>query len=314
VSTFTYILRRLGVLVLTLLAASFVIYGAVYLSPGTPLAAFSGGRSLPPAAVKALSERFHLSDPFLVQYWHWLTGALHGDLGYSIVHQQSVSSLIKSELPITIELIAFAALLTVLFGILIGTIGALKPGPIDDAVLGLTAGSAAMPAFVAAFVLITVFAINLGWFPAEGDGSGFVDRIHHLTLPALSLSVTAFALVARVVRTSQREQLGREHVQTAVSRAVPYWAIVRRHVFRNAAIPIVTTIGVVFATLIALDPVVEDAFNLSGIGSTLVQDALQKDLPTVQGVCLLLVSAFVVINMLVDVSYRFLDPRLRGTT
>jgi peptide/nickel transport system permease protein len=171
-----------------------------------------------------------------------------------------------------------------------------------------------MPAFVAAFVLISVFAINLGWFPAEGDGSGFVDRIHHLALPALSLSVTAFALVARVVRTSQREQLSHEHVQTAVSRAIPYWAIVRRHVFRNAAIPIVTTIGVVFATLIALDPVVEDAFNLSGIGSTLVQDALQKDLPTVQGVCLLLVSAFVVINMLVDVSYRLLDPRLRAAT
>jgi peptide/nickel transport system permease protein len=309
-----YIFRRLGILVLTLVVASFIIYGAVYLSPGTPLAAFSGGRSLPAASVKALSERFHLNDPFLVQYWHWLTGALHGNLGYSIVHQQSVSSLIKSELPITIELIGLAVLLTVVFGIVLGTVAALKSGPIDDVVLGVTAGSAAMPAFVAAFVLISVFAINLGWFPAEGDGSGFVDRIHHLALPALSLSVTAFALVARVVRTSQREQLSHEHVQTAVSRAIPYWAIVRRHVFRNAAIPIVTTIGVVFATLIALDPVVEDAFNLSGIGSTLVQDALQKDLPTVQGVCLLLVSAFVVINMLVDVSYRLLDPRLRAAT
>lgn len=128
----------------TLLVSSFVIYGALYLAPGSPLAALSGGKNLPPSAVRVLDKRFDLNQPFLERYWHWLTGVLHGDFGYSVVHQSNVSTLLSQELPITAELILYAALLTVVFGILLGTLSALRPGKIDDFVLTLTAGSAAM--------------------------------------------------------------------------------------------------------------------------------------------------------------------------
>ena len=304
--------RRLGVMAATLLVSSFVIYGALYLAPGSPLAALSGGKNLPPSAVRVLDRRFDLNQPFLERYWHWLTGVLHGDFGYSVVHQSNVSTLLSQELPITAELILYAALLTVVFGILLGTLSALRPGKIDDFVLTLTAGSAAMPAFVAGIVLILVFSVDLGWLPALGQGAGFVSRIRHLTLPAVAMALAGFALIARVTRTSMREQLQNEHVQTAVSRGVGYGQIVRRHVMRNAAIPIVTSFVVVFATLVALDPVVESVFSISGIGGTLVNDALEKDIPSVQGVCLVLVAAFVVINTVVDLAYRVLDPRLKG--
>lgn len=303
--------RRLGVMAATLLVSSFVIFGALYLAPGTPLAALSGGKNLPPSAVRVLDRRFDLNQPFLVRYWHWLTGVLHGDLGYSVVHQSNVSTLLGQELPISAELILYAALLTVVCGVVLGMLSALRPGRVDDLVLALTAGSAAMPAFVAGIVLLLVFSVDLGWLPALGQGSGFLGRVRHLTLPAISMALAGFALIARVTRTSMREQLQNEHVQTAVSRGVGYWPIVRRHVMRNASIPIVTSFVVVFATLIALDPVVESVFSISGVGGTLVGDALNKDIPSVQGVCLVLVAAFVVMNMLVDIAYRMLDPRLK---
>lgn len=296
----------------TLLISSFVIFGALYLAPGTPLAALSGGKNLPPSAVRVLERRFDLNQPFLERYWHWLTGVLHGDFGYSVVHQSNVSTLLGQELPISAELILYAGLLTILFGIGLGMVSALRPGKADDLVLALTAGSAAMPAFVAGIVLLLVFSVDLGWLPALGQGGGFVSRLRHLTLPAVAMALAGFALVARVTRTSMREQLQNEHVQTAVSRGVGYWPIVGRHVMRNASIPIVTSFVVVFATLIALDPVVESVFSISGVGGTLVNDALEKDIPSVQGVCLVLVAAFVVMNTLVDLAYRVLDPRLKG--
>ena len=308
-----YVGRRLLVMVATLLVSSLVIYSALYLAPGTPLAALSGGKNLPRATVRLLDQRYHLDQPFLVRYWHWLTGIVHGNFGYSVVHQANVATLLGQELPTSAELILYAAVLTVVFGILLGMVGALRPGPIDDLVLAVTAGSAAMPAFVAGVVLLFVFSVDLGWLPALGNGTGFVGRMRHLTLPAIAMAVSGFALIARVTRTSMREQLANEHVQTAVSRGIGYWAIVRRHVLRNAAIPIVTTVAVVFATLIALDPVVESVFSVNGIGGTLVNDALEKDIPSVQAVCLVLVTAFVLMNMLVDISYRVLDPRLKGS-
>ncbi|MDE3131039.1 MAG: ABC transporter permease [Acidobacteriota bacterium] len=303
--------RRLGIMAATLLVSSFVIFGALYLAPGTPLAALSGGKNLPPSAVRVLNRRFDLNQPFLERYWHWLTGVLHGDFGYSVVHQSSVSTLLSQELPISVELILYAGLLTVVFGIVLGMLSALRPGKIDDFVLALTAGSAAMPAFVAGIVLVLVFSVDLGWLPALGQGGGFASRIRHLTLPAVAMALAGFALIARVTRTSMREQLQNEHVQTAVSRGVGYGPIVRRHVMRNASIPIVTSFVVVFATLISLDPVVESVFSISGVGGTLVNDALEKDIPSVQGVCLVLIAAFVVMNTVVDLAYRVLDPRLK---
>jgi peptide/nickel transport system permease protein len=169
---------------------------------------------------------------------------------------------------------------------------------------------AALPAFVASTFLISTFSVGLGWFPAFGSGDGLFDQLKHLTLPAVALAGASMALVARVTRTSVRAEMGREHVQTAVSRGIPRATIVRRHVLRNAAIPITTVAGVTVASLIALAAVVERAFSLNGLGSYLVSAAASKDFAVVQGISLVLVTVFVVINTLVDLAYAFLDPRV----
>ena len=170
--------------------------------------------------------------------------------------------------------------------------------------------SAAMPAFAAAVVLQFLFAVKLPWFPALGDGHGFLDSLHHLVLPALALAASSVALVTRVTRAAVREELEREHVQTAISRGLPRGVIVRRHVLRNAAIPITTVVGLTIASLIALSAVVETAFELNGLGSYLVQAAQNKDFAVVQGISLVLVVLFVVVNTLVDIAYALLDPRV----
>ena len=160
-------------------------------------------------------------------------------------------------------------------------------------------------------VLILVFSVNLGWFPATGEGEGVFGRIAHLTLPAVALGLTSMALVARVTRSSVRDELGREHVQTAVSRGIPFRLVLRRHVLRNAAIPITTIAGLTIASLIALSAIVERAFALNGLGAYLVEAAASKDFAVVQGISLVLVAAFVVTNMVVDLLYALLDPRVK---
>jgi peptide/nickel transport system permease protein len=169
---------------------------------------------------------------------------------------------------------------------------------------------AAVPSFVAAIVLLSVFSVNLGWFPALGAGDGGMDTVKHLTLPAIALALSAMAIVVRVTRVAVRTEMGREHVQTAVSRGIPYPQLVRRHVLRNAAIPVTTVVGITITSLIALSAVVERAFSLDGLGAALVQAALSKDFAVVQGIALIFVTAFVVANAIVDLLYAFMDPRV----
>jgi len=298
-------------LLITLLVSSFVIYGSLYLAPGNPIATLSGGRTLPPASVAVLEERFHLNDPFLTRYWEWLKGVFHGDFGISIALRENVSSLIAARVWTTAALVLFASLIILALGIGLGLISGLKRGAADTGVLVVTAVSAAIPAFVAAIVLILLFAVKLGWFPAVGVGHGFVGSVRSLTLPAFALAVSSLAIVARVTRASVREEFAKEHVQTAVSRGIPYPQLVRRHVLRNAAIPITTISGITVASLIAVAAVVERAFALNGLGSYLVQAAASKDFAVVQGISLILVTVFVVLNLLVDVLYAVLDPRVQ---
>jgi peptide/nickel transport system permease protein len=302
--------RRLAMLVASLLIASFVIFAAMYLAPGNPIAALSGGRSLPPASIAVLEHRYHLDQPFLAQYWYWLTGALHGNLGLSITLRENVSTLIASRIWTTAGLVLYASLLICVLGIGLGLLAGLRPGWLDTSTLVITAVSAAIPAFVAAIVLILVFAVQLGWFPALGNGTGFLDSIRHMTLPAVALAISSLAIVARVTRASVREEGDREHVQTAVSRGIPGPQLIRRHILRNAAIPITTVTGITIASLIAVAAVVETAFGLNGLGAYLVQAAESKDLAVVQGISLVLVAAFVVVNVIVDVLYAALDPRV----
>jgi peptide/nickel transport system permease protein len=305
-----FFVRRLAMLIVSLLVASFVIFAAIYLAPGNPIAALSGGRSIPPESLKVLEARYHLDQPFLVQYWYWLTNALHGNLGISITLRENVSDLIASRISTTAGLVLYSSVLIIAIGVGLGIASGLRPGLLDTSTLVITAISASLPAFVAAIVLILLFAVQLQWFPSLGNGVGFLDQMKHLTLPAVALAISSLAIVARVTRAAIREESRKEHVQTAVSRGIPTAELIRRHVLRNAAIPITTISGITVASLIAVAAVVEVVFGLAGLGAYLVQSAQSKDLAVVQGISLLLVTAFVAVNVLVDVLYAVLDPRV----
>ncbi|PKH40202.1 peptide/nickel transport system permease protein [Nocardioides alpinus] len=306
-----FLAKRAAILVATILVASFVIFAAMYMAPGKPIGALTGGRSVSPQALEALEQRYRLNEPFLSQYGHWLSNAIRGDLGVSIATKQDVSELIVERAGITLSLVLYAAVLIVVIGIGLGLLAGLRPGWVDTSVVVASSAAAAVPAFLSAIVLTLIFAVTLSWLPALGAGEGVVDRFVHLTLPAISLALSSIAVVARVTRTSIREESRKEHVQTAVSRGLPRRAVIIRHVLRNAAIPITTVTGITIASLIAVSAVVESAFSLNGLGQYLIVSSSSKDLAVVQGISLVLVLAFVLLNVVVDLAYAVLDPRVR---
>jgi peptide/nickel transport system permease protein len=304
------VLTRLGALLATLLVASIVIYGALYVAPGDPSTLLAGNKASP-RTLEAIREQWHLDDPIYVRYWDWLSGVVRGDLGQSFTYKQSVASLIADRLATTALLIGYAFLVTLLVGVLLGVLGALRPRA-GAGITVLTSIGIATPTYVAAIVLITVFAVELGWFPVFGDGEGLPDRLEHLTLPAIALALAWTAFVAQLTKTAVHEEAEKEHVATARSRGLSEAAIVRRHIVRNAMIPITTVLGITIAGLVAGTVVIEQSFNLNGIGSLLVQATSSKDFALVQGISLLLVTIFVVVNVAVDLVNAALDPRLRS--
>jgi peptide/nickel transport system permease protein len=305
-----FVLRRVVMLIVALIVASFVIFIAVHIAPGSVIATLSGGKALSPAALHHLTVEYHLNEPLLQQYWDWLTGVLHGNLGYSIQYKEPVTTLISQRIGITAELVIYSALLIVVFGIGLGIFAGLRPGFADKLIGAISTVLTSTPSFVAAIVLIAIFAVGLHWFPALGTGSGWINNIKYLTLPAIALAVAQLAVVVRVTKVSVRVELGREHVQTAIARGIPWGLTIRRHVIRNASIPIATVTGITVTSLFALSAIVEQAFNLNGIGEALVEAATVKDFAVVQGISLLLVTAFVVANTCVDLLYAVLDPRV----
>ena len=306
-----FLVGRLVALVVTLLVASFVVFGSLFLAPGTPLTFLTHGRSMPPEQIAALKQAYHLDQPFVLQYWSWLSGVLHGDFGTSIVYNQGVLDLVGARAPNTLYLVGCAGVLILVIGLTFGILAGLRPGRLDSSLMVLATAGMAVPAFVSAIVLVTLFAVNLSWFPVFGSGTGVGGRLTHLVLPSIALALASVAYVARLSRASVRAELHSEHVQTAVSRGLPYRLLVSRHVLRNAAIPIVTVAGLTVGGLIAGAVVIEQAFQLNGLGSYLVQAVEQKDFPVVQAISLLFVAVFIIINTGVDLLYATLDPRVR---
>jgi peptide/nickel transport system permease protein len=299
-------------LLVTLAVSSMVIFGAIELAPGSALAALSGGRSLSPDALAQLTARYHLNEPLVSRYLAWLGAALHGDLGISIQKREEVNAIVMAGAETTLTLVVMAAVIVVVLGIGIGMVAGLRERSNNTVMLAGTAVMAAVPTFVASALLLTVFSAMLGWFPALGTGNGsFPDLVWHLVMPSIALAIAAIAIVARVVRASVREELRSDHVLTAVSRGIPYPTLVRRHVLRNAGAPIVTITGISIAGLVAVSAVIETAFGLHGLGAFLVQAAATKDLAVVQGISIVFVTAFVVVNAVVDVIAAVIDPRLR---
>jgi peptide/nickel transport system permease protein len=304
-----FLLRKVAGLAATLLVASFLIYAAMYVAPGDPATLIAGGHATPELLAEIRTE-YHLSDPFVTRYVDWLTGLLHGDLGTSFVYRTPVTSLLGGRIGNTVFLVIYASLLILLIGIGLGVVAALLPRT-GQVITVATSIGLATPSFVAAIILMTIFAVNLGWFPVLGGGAGFVDRIWHLTLPAVALALSWLAYVAQITKVSVRDELHREHVDTARARGIREREIVRRHVLRNAVIPITTVSGLTVAGLLAGTVVVETAFGIAGIGSFLLQSVSSKDFAVVQAISLIVVAAFVIVNASVDVLNGALDPRIR---
>ncbi len=306
-----FVVRRLISMVVTLFITSFLVFASLYLAPGDPINFLLQGRSPTPEMVAAVSAQYGLDQPFLVQYWNWLTGVLQLDFGRSLQFRENVSSLIGARIPTTLGLISLSAVIICTVGLTAGIIGSLRAGKVADkaVLIGVTV-FAAIPSFVASILLISVFSVRLGWFPTFGAGQGLSDQLYHLFLPAVALSLTFIALVARVTRSSMLDELGREHVEVALSRGVARRTVVRRHVLRNAWGPILTITGLLVAGLLVSSAVVESAFGLNGMGSLLVQSVDKQDFAIVQAICLIVVFAFVVINTIVDIAYPWIDPRV----
>jgi peptide/nickel transport system permease protein len=307
------LLRRLGAMVLTLVVSSFVIFAGMYAAPGDPLTfLIKNPEDRTPDRVAAVRAQYHLDDSFFQQYFSWAGKLLHGDLGTSFVYKQPVSDLMSTRLPITLTLVAMAALLFIVFGVLLGIVSALKRGSaVDASITGVTTFLTSIPNFVVALVLVSVFAVQLRWFEVSGDGDGFAGRIHHLTLPSIALAIGALAVVSRVTRQTMVEQQSLEHVDVARSFGLPPRKIVWRHVLRNSLGPVVTMCGLIIASMLAGTVVIESVFGLSGVGSVLVDSINAHDFPVVQAVLLFMVVAYMTVTTVVDACYPLIDPRTR---
>lgn len=296
--------------VATIVVASFVIYAGLSVAPGDPVAAILGPRATSQARA-AMRDKLGLNEPLVERYWHWLTGALHGDFGTSLIAHQSVSELIDPRLVTTFLLVAMAAVLMIVVGVGLGVVGGVsqRSRGVVAALVGL---GVAVPGFVAANFLIAVFAVKLGWFPTFGGGNGFGDQVWHLTLPALALSIGYGAYVTQLTSAAVAEEAEKEYVTTARGRGIPAGVVLRHHTLRNAALPVLTASGLSIAGLVAGTVVVEQIFAVDGIGALLIRSVSEKDYSVVTAVSMIIVVAFVLMTTLIDLVQVALDPRERA--
>jgi len=307
-----YVAKRIASMLFVLFASSVVVFGFLHLAPGDPAVLLLAGRPINEQALDAVRTKYALNEPLPVQYLTWVTNIAHGDLGESIKAHDSVLNVIAPRMGTTFSLTAYAALLMLLLGIPLGVVGAVfRSGPVD---VVSTAGAlllAAIPPYVSAVVLIAVFAVVLQWFPAFGVGRGASDTIYHLTLPAIALSLSSLALVSRVTRLSMIDALDVEYVETARIRGFSTPRVVLKHAFRSALVPVVTVSGVVMGYLLSGAILVEYAFGLNGMGALLVSSVQGLDYAVVQAIALVFAAEFLIINLVVDLLYAVIDPRIR---
>jgi peptide/nickel transport system permease protein len=307
-----FVLRRLVVLAVLLVLISFVTFSLLYISPGNLIDILLGARPHTAATVRALTREYHLNKPFLVQYWLWARQAVQLHFGNSTQTGLLVTSEIGARLSLSLFLGVYSFVLTMVFGIGLGVASAFRRGSIvDRGLIGGVMLGLSTPAFVAGVVLLYVFAIQVHWFPAYGVGSGFLDELWHLTLPAVALAVTTVAYVVKHTRAAMIGTLDQDYVVFARARGLSSRRVLYVYLLRNALIPVITISGVILSSLIVGVVLVEVTFSLPGLGSLLVTAATAKDLPTLQGVVLLFAVVIVVANLLADVVYMVVDPRIR---
>ncbi|MBE3590563.1 MAG: ABC transporter permease [Firmicutes bacterium] len=308
----TYIVRRVIQMVPVLFFTSVIIFGMVHLSPMDPAIILAGGHQTSPETLAQIRAKYHLDKPIVEQYLLWVRDALHGNLGISFRLQQDVTSLILQRLPISLELVGLAMLLTVLMAFPLGILAAVYEGRVVDWIASLLAFiGVASPVYFTGILGVLLFAFHLGWLPAFGTGDGFLDRLAHLILPAAALALNMVALTSRMMRASMLETLSADYMRTALAKGVSYWGAVLKHAARNALIPVVTVTGLQVGFLLVGSVLVEYTFGIGGLGSLIVDGVQNSDYPIVQGTTLFVVVVFLVINLIVDLLYALIDPRVR---
>jgi len=306
-----FLTRRLLALIVLLLLISFLIFGLLYLAPGNAIQVLLGTHPASPAAIAALEAKYHLNDSFLVQYLLWLKGAVHLNLGVSIQSGQTVTSLISSRIGVTIFLGGYAFLLAVLIGIPAGIASAMRNRTAADrTIVGISLIGVSVPAFVSGIFLLYLLAIDAGWFPVYGPGTGFPDRLWHLTLPAFALAFGVMALIVKLTRAAMITALEQDYIAFAQARGVGPLRIITRYALRNSAGPIITAGGLILGVVLTGAVLVEQVFALPGIGTLLITSVESKDVPVVQGFTLLAAAILIGANFLIDLCYLFIDPRI----
>jgi peptide/nickel transport system permease protein len=309
-----YLGRRVLATVPVVLIVAVLVFSILRLTPGDPAAVIAGDAATA-ADVAEIRAKLGLSGSIVSQFFIWIGHALQGDLGESFFYKKTVASLISDRLEPTLALSTLTILLAVLVAVPLGTLAAYKQGSwIDRGVMGLSVAGFSVPVFVIGYLLIWVFSLKLGWFPVQGYqrlADGFWGFLHRLILPASALAVVFVALLARMTRTSVLEVLNEDYVRTARAKGLPNLKVLVFHALRNAAVPIVTVIGISIATLLGGVVVTESVFNIPGLGRLTVDAVLARDYPTVQAVILLFSLAYVFINLVIDLLYTLLDPRIR---
>lgn len=302
-----YILQRLGMMIVVVLGISFIVFTIMNLTPGNA-AQLILGQSASPEQVAKLEAELGLTDPFFVRYFDYMVNAVQGDLGISYQTGLSVWGEIMARFPLTLTLAAVAMFFAALIGVPVGVISAVRQYSFVDGVSTVAALIfASIPSFVLGLILMLVFALNLGWFPATGiqDISGYV-------LPAVTLSTATMATLVRMTRSTMLEVLKQDYIRTARAKGAEEKSVVLKHSLRNALLPIVTVIGVDFGYLLGGTVVIESVFAASGLGTLLITAIRMKDTPVVMGAIMFITIAYSLVNLVVDVIYAYIDPRIKS--
>ncbi len=333
----SYILRRLGVVLPTFIGITVLVFALIHMIPGDPVEAMSGERGMEPERYARLIAEYGLDRPLPVQYADYVFKAAHGNLGRSIVTQESVLTEFVDRFPATLELSACAIVFALCLGIPAGMIAALKRNtPVDYGVMGVSLAGYSMPIFWWALLLILFFSVHLGWTPVSGriaieydpvrvtglmlidsllsgEEGAFASAVSHLILPTIALGTIPLATLARMTRSAMLEVLGEDYVRAARARGLSPLRVVGRHALRNALIPVVTVIGLQVGTLLAGAILTETIFSWPGIGKWMVEAIHRRDYPVVQGGILLSATLVIFVNLIVDVLYGVINPRIRHT-
>ena len=303
--------RLLGLVPLMLLITTIVFF-MVRMVPGDPAKLMVGGQRISQQNLENIRKAYRLDRPVLEQYGLWLQDLSHGNLGRSYRQRTEVRTLIVDRLPVTTKLAGFSFLISLLIAVPLGIVAAVKRNTwIDVGATVFALVGASSPVFFTAILLILIFSFRLGWLPSIGAGDGGWDTFVHLLLPSLTLGISLAAITTRITRSAMIEALTQDYIETARAKGLSSRSVVMKHALRNALVPIVTVAGLQFGYLIVGTVLVEQVFGLGGLGSLLIQAVQVRDYPVVQGATIFIAAVFIVLNLIVDILYGVIDPRVR---